>query len=96
MTDWTPVEVRPLHAGNQPDQWWACQQPERPPDDLCCWDYRCRPCALHAWATIQAGARDEPVMAAHGPASDLAPRAISRYHLCRAALAELHGVEAAS
>jgi hypothetical protein len=46
----------PLHnlTPEKPDAWWACSAPERPVDDVTCFDYRCRPCWLMAEAAVRA------------------------------------------
>jgi hypothetical protein len=32
--------------------WWACRQPERPPDAECCWLWKCDACTLHMIAAV--------------------------------------------
>lgn len=91
--DWTPLEVRPLHEGNQPDQWWACSEPERPADKHVCWDYRCRACALHAHATVLNDPTFIFAATAAGPADALVIGVHDRRKLAVAALQELHDVE---
>lgn len=45
--------ARRLHGRlPEPDGWWACAQPERPPDGLCVYDRRCAKCRLKATADL--------------------------------------------
>lgn len=52
------LEACPLHEA-PPDSrvsrcaWWACEFPERPGNVGVRWDMRCRPCAIHAYATLK-------------------------------------------
>lgn len=49
----------PLHSLDlYPRQWWACQEPERPDDEWCCYDERCRGCILKAAAALANGQSD--------------------------------------
>ena len=35
----------------RPDQWWACDYPERPSDHRTCWKSECPACLIHMKAT---------------------------------------------
>jgi hypothetical protein len=56
--------------------WWACSQPERPPDAECCWLWKCDACTLHMIAAVAVTPDDpdDPVYAI-GATSDGRPRA---------------------
>lgn len=90
---WTPLETRPLHAGAEPHQVWACRDPDRPVDVRTCWDYRCRACALHALgALVNRDASDGFAVVVYGPADALATHVVNRRKLVVVALREIHGV----
>jgi hypothetical protein len=48
---WPALDTLPIHPFDlDPPEWWACAHPERPPDDHCQWDLRCKKCLLHMQA----------------------------------------------
>lgn len=87
---WTPLDVRPLHTGEQPMQWWACSDPDRPAGRWTCFDYRCAECARLALATTLDARTERHTLAHAGPADDPTLFVCSRRELAEAALAELH------
>lgn len=44
-----------IYPGASPLLWWACAEPERPPDPYILWKQGCRACLLKAETTIAAG-----------------------------------------
>lgn len=89
FTDLAERALHDHHGFAIDDAWWACEQPEKPTDDLTLFDVRCRACALALWASIkQNGAEVAPFMTVHGEAK-LAPNDV----VTREALRRFHGVE---
>jgi len=61
----------PLHGTTgPPGSWWACSNPERPPDDGVRFDFRCPACRIAAEAALRSGfTRTTDAVVGSGPNS---------------------------
>lgn len=54
-----------LYPGCSPRLWWACSEPERPPDPFVLWDYDCSACRVKARVVVAAGGPGTAVLGRH-------------------------------